>query len=262
MQDVIGVVFNTNRIYYFNPNGQSYKKGDYVIVETEKGLQFGKIDTDVISLPKDQIKGDLKPIVRKASDSDIEKNDKNIISAKKALETCRELEKKYNLGMNVIDASFTFDRNQLIFHFIAADRVDFRELARELANIYRTRIELRQVGIRDKAKEIGGIGVCGRDICCHSYLDEFDSITINMAKNQNLSLNPTKINGLCGRLLCCLKYEDENYVNCRKGMPKVGDKLKTKQGEGTVISVDILNRKCKVDTVKNGVLEVSIDDCN
>lgn len=260
MQDVIGVVFNSSRIYYFNPNGNQYNKGDKVIVETEKGLQFGTIDTDIISLKKEQIKGDLKPIVRKASDKDIIKNEKNINDAKRALETCRELEAKYKLDMNVIDASFTFDRNQLIFHFIAADRVDFRELAKDLANVYKTRIELRQVGIRDKAKEIGGIGVCGRTICCHSFLDEFDSITINMAKTQNLSLNPTKINGLCGRLLCCLKYEDENYKECRKGMPKVGEKVKTKQGEGTVVSIDILNRKYKVDTANNGVVEVVLND--
>jgi len=260
MQEVIGVVFTNNRIYYFNPNGQTYKRGDYVIVETERGEQFGKIDTDIIELKKEQIKGDLKPILRKANEKDEQKNKNNLEEASKALEKCRELVIKYNLDMNVIDASFTFDRNQLLFHFISADRIDFRDLVKDLANIYKTRIELRQVGIRDKAACVGGLGVCGRTICCHSFLDEFDSITINMAKNQNLSLNPTKINGLCGRLLCCLKYEDENYKESKKGLPKVGDKTKTAQGEGTVISVDILNRKYKVDLGNNSLIEIKAND--
>ena len=260
MQNVIGVVFNTNRIYYFDPDNKEYKKGDKVIVETEKGLQFGTIDTDVITLKSEQIKGDLKKIIRLADQKDVQKNEKNINDAKKALENCKEIAKKLKLDMNVIDAGFTFDRNQLIFHFISSDRVDFRELAKELANIYKTRIELRQVGIRDKAKEIGGIGICGRTICCHAFLDEFDSITISMAKNQNLSLNPSKINGLCGRLLCCLKYEDENYRECHKGLPKIGEKIKVKKSEGPVVSIDVLNRTYKVDVPNEGIVEVKADE--
>lgn len=260
MQKVIGVVFNNPRIYYFDPVDKKYTKGDHVIVETEKGMQFGKIDTDVIEINEKQIKGELKSIIRKATDIDEKKNEKNIEEGKKALEKCRELVIEKGLDMNVIDASFTFDRNQLLFHFISSDRIDFRDLAKDLANIYKTRIELRQVGIRDKAKEIGGLGVCGRIVCCNTFIDDFDSITINMAKNQNLSLNPTKINGLCGRLLCCLKYEDDNYKECIKGMPKLGEKIKTKQGEGTVVSVDILNRKYKVDLGNNSVIELKAND--
>ena len=260
MKDVIGVIFNNPRIYYFDPDGQKYNKGDKVIVETERGLQFGTIDTEIINLKKEQIKGDLKKIIRRASHKDEEKYERNLEDAKEALEQCREIAADYELDMNIIDATFTFDRNQLLFHFISADRVDFRELAKDLANIYKTRIELRQVGIRDKAACVGGIGVCGRIVCCNSFLDEFDSITINMAKNQNLSLNPTKINGLCGRLLCCLKYEDDNYRECKKGLPKVGDKVKTKDGEGTVMSVDILNRAYKVDNGNNTLTEIKAND--
>ncbi len=260
MQEVIGVVFNTPRIYYFDPSGQKYEKGTKVIVETEKGEQFGTIDTDIINLKKDQIKGELKRIIRKANKNDEKQYQKNLEDAEYALEKCRELVKDFDLDMNIIDANFTFDRNQLLFHFLSADRVDFRDLAKELATIFKTRIELRQVGIRDKAACVGGIGVCGRTICCNSFLDEFDSITINMAKNQNLSLNPTKINGLCGRLLCCLKYEDENYKECKKGLPKVGDKVKTKDGEGTVFSVDILNRTYKVDNGNNTLTEIKAND--
>ena len=260
MQEVIGVIFNNPRIYYFDPSGEKNERGNKVIVETERGLQLGTIDTDIISLKKDQIKGDLKKIIRKANKKDEEKYARNLKDAEEALKTCREIAQNYELDMNVIDANFTFDRNQLLFQFISADRVDFRDLAKDLANIYKTRIELRQVGIRDKAACVGGIGVCGRIVCCNSFLDEFDSITINMAKNQNLSLNPTKINGLCGRLLCCLKYEDENYKECKKGLPKIGDKVKTKDGEGTVMSVDILNRTYKVDNGNNTLTEIKAND--
>lgn len=260
MQKVIGVVFNTARIYYFDPGDAKYERGSDVIVETEKGEQFGRVDTDEILLKKEQIKGDLKKILRKANERDKKKHLKNLEDAQVALNTCREIVSSYELDMNIIDAIYTFDRSQLLFHFISSDRVDFRDLVRELANIYHTRIELRQVGIRDKASCVGGIGICGRQICCNSFLDEFDSITINMAKNQNLSLNPSKINGLCGRLLCCLKYEDENYSNSKKGLPKIGDKIKTKDGEGTVVSLDILNRAYKVDLGNNNLVLEKAND--
>lgn len=260
MQNVIGVVFNNSRIYYFDPSSKKYKKGDKVIVATERGEQFGTISTDIIKLKKEQINGELKPIIRIADNDDVKTYEKNLLDAEKALVKCRELVSKLKLEMNIIDAGFTFDRNQLIFHFIASERVDFRTLAKELATIYRTRIELRQVGIRDKAACVGGIGVCGRELCCHTFLDEFDSITINMAKNQNLSLNPSKINGLCGRLLCCLKYEDDNYQTQKKGMPKVGEKIKNGETEGTVVSVDILNRKYKIDTGNNTLVEIKVND--
>ena len=163
----------------------------------------------------------------------------------KALKKCKELINEMNLNMNVINANFNFDKSQLVFAFTSDERVDFRDLAKKLASIYHTRIELRQIGARDKAKEVGGVGVCGQKLCCGRFLNHIDAISMNMAKNQNLALNPTKINGLCGRLLCCLQYEDEAYVNASKGMPSVGETIKTDSGEGKVISVDILNRKCK-----------------
>ena len=183
----------------------------------------------------------------------------NLKDADRALIKCRDLIDKYNLEMRIIDACYTFDREQLMFRFLADDRVDFRQLAKDLGSIFKTRIELRQVGIRDKAKEVGGFGPCGRKLCCNNFLTEFDSVSINMAKNQNLSLNPTKINGICGRLLCCLKYENDNYTEYKKGLPDVGHKVKTEKGEGKVISVDIFNRKYKVLTENNNVVEVELD---
>ncbi len=260
MQNVIGIIFNTPRIYYFDPCGKKYERGTKVVVETERGEQLGTVDTEEISLKKEQIKGELKQILRKASAKDEKAYNDNIEDAKEALETCREIAESYELDITIIDASFNLDRSQLLFRFVSADRIDFRDLVKELANIYRTRIELRQVGIRDKAACVGGIGICGRKLCCSAFLDDFDTITINMAKNQNLAINPTKINGLCGRLMCCLKYENENYVTSRKGLPKVGEKLKTNKGEGTVVSVDILNRTYKVDLGDNNLVEEKAND--
>lgn len=237
------VIFkNPGKSYYFIGD-EKLEINDYVIVETEKGQQFGQINNiieEYESLDK------YKNIVRKATKEDEEEYHNLLKESQKALEKCKELISKLQLNMNVISSSFTFDKSQLIFSFISEERVDFRELAKKLASIYHTRIELRQVGARDKAKEVGGIGVCGQNICCRRYLDHIDAISMNMAKNQNLALNPNKINGLCGRLLCCLQYEDENYIECSKGMPAVGQTIKTKNGEGKVISVDVLNRKCKV----------------
>ena len=181
--------------------------------------------------------------------------------ADKAIIKCNELIEKYEVDMRIIDACYTFDREQLIFRFLADDRVDFRQLAKDLGSIFRTRIELRQVGIRDKAKDIGGFGPCGRKLCCSNFLSEFDSVSINMAKNQNLSLNPSKINGVCGRLLCCLKYENENYNEYKKGLPDVGNKIKTSSGEGKVISVDVFKRKYKVlISETNEIVEREVDN--
>ena len=180
--------------------------------------------------------------------------------ASKALIKCNELILQYNLDMKVIDACYTFDREQLIFRFLADERVDFRQLAKDLGALFKTRIELRQVGIRDKAKEIGGIGPCGRQLCCNNFLTEFDSVSINMAKNQNLSLNPTKINGVCGRLLCCLKYENENYNEYKKGLPEIGKKIKNDMGEGKVISVDVFKKNYTVLLNSGEVMTVSVED--
>ena len=229
-----------------------------VITETEKGLQFGK----VVSYIKNDITkniDELKDIIRISTKRDYEEHLRNLKDADLALKQCRELVKELGLEMKVINANFTFDRKQLIFNFLADERIDFRELARRLAAIYRTRIELRQIGARDKAKEIGGVGTCGQKICCANFLNHIDSVSMNMAKNQGLALNPSKINGLCGRLLCCLTYEDEEYLRCNEGLPSIGETVKTEKGEGQVVNVDILNRSFKV-LVNNEKVEVTLGD--
>ena len=243
---VVGVKLSDNsKIYYFDSSDVNTKTDDTVIVETEKGLQYGVV---VREIDESEISKDIsyKKVIRLTTKNDYKKYQSNLRDAEKALVKCNELAIKYGLDMRIIDATYTFDREQLIFRFLADDRVDFRQLAKDLGAIYRTRIELRQVGIRDKAKEIGGFGPCGRKLCCNNFLTEFDSVSINMAKNQNLSLNPTKINGVCGRLLCCLKYENDNYTEYKKGLPDVGNKVKIDEGEGKVISVDVFKRKYKV----------------
>ena len=237
------VIFKNNgKSYYFNGE-DNIKNSTYVIVETERGLQYGQIN-NILNEKPDSVR--YKNIIRIADESDKDEYLELLKENQIALKKCRELVKKLDLKMNVINADFTFDKTQLMFSFVADERIDFRELAKKLASIYHTRIELRQIGARDKAKEIGGVGVCGQKICCGRFLNHIDAISMNMAKNQNLALNPSKINGLCGRLLCCLQYEDENYQACLEGMPSIGDTIKTKNGDGKVISVDILNRKCKV----------------
>ncbi len=242
------VIFKSNGKSYFFTGEDKFNINDYVIVETEKGLQYGQINK-IISENNIEIEGNLneyKPIIRLASEEDQNEFLNLLKENQKALKKCKELVKQLNLNMNVLNADFNFDKTQLLFSFVSEERVDFRELAKKLAAIYHTRIELRQIGARDKAKEVGGIGVCGEKICCGRFLNHIDAISMNMAKNQNLALNPSKINGLCGRLLCCLQYEDENYIECGKGLPAIGETIKTASGEGKVINVDILNRKCKV----------------
>ena len=243
MKEVVGVSLKEKgQVYYFSPGKIVTNKKLAVIVETERGLQYGIVETEKFEMEIGKIKGNLKSIIRIATKDDYNKYQKNLEDAKLAINKCRELVKKYNLKMMIMDSSYTFDRNQLLFRFLSDSRVDFRELAKELAHIYRTRIELRQLGARDKAKEIGGCGMCGKKLCCSQFLEEMDSVTINMAKNQNISLNPNKINGLCGRLLCCLKYEDDCYKECRKCLPELGERVKTEQGEGKVIELDILKK--------------------
>ena len=229
-----------------------------VITETEKGLQFGKV---VNFINNDSINNidELKDIIRISTKKDYEEYLKNLRDANQALKQCRLLVKELNLDMKMINASFTFDRKQLIFNFLADERIDFRELARRLAAIYRTRIELRQIVARDKAREVGGVGICGEKICCANFLNHIDSVSMNMAKNQGLALSPSKINGLCGRLLCCLTYEDEEYLRCSEGLPNVGDTVTLEQGEGTVVNVDVLNRSYKV-LVNNEKVEISLGD--
>lgn len=259
MIEVIGVSFEGNsRIYYFLPNKLDLKKNLTVIVETEKGQQFGKIVTDLIKVEESKLKMPLKNVIRIANKKDYEKNQKNTNDSKLALKKCKEISEKLNLKMNVIEANFNFDRSQLVFKFIADSRVDFRDLAKELASIYHTRIELRQVGVRDKAKEVGGYGSCGQEFCCSKFLNDFDSVSINMAKNQNLALNPNKINGSCGRLLCCLKYENEVYSEYHKDLPTVGKKIKYKGKDSKVISINVLKKSYRIDVPEEGIIEVKI----
>ena len=240
---VYSVIFKENaKSYYFNGE-DNLKIDDKVIVETEKGLQYGKIN-DI--LEEDAIENKYKNIIRKSTNDDDKKYFSILKDNAEALQKCREIVKKLNLNMNVINAEFTFEKEQLLFNFVSDERVDFRDLAKKLASIYHTRIELRQIGARDKAKDVGGCGICGQKLCCSRFLDHIDAISMNMAKNQNLALNPSKINGVCGRLLCCLQYEDENYIECSNGLPHVGQTIKTALGEGKVVSLDILNRKGKV----------------
>ncbi len=259
---------NNNYYIYginFKDNGKVYNfKSTFkcpinvtVITETEKGLQFGKV---ISVLEKENINlEELKEVIRISTKSDYEQYLKNLRDGEKALKECRNIVKELGLEMKIINASFTFDRKQLIFNFLADERIDFRLLAKKLASIYRTRIELRQIGARDKAREIGGLGQCGQKICCASFLNHIDSVSMNMAKNQGLALNPTKINGLCGRLLCCLTYEDEQYKECNQGMPDVGNIVETPGGSGQVISKNILNRSYKV-LVNNEKIDMYLGD--
>ena len=257
MIQVIGVNYKLNgKVYHFSPGNCEYSLKEPVVVETERGEQLGFIATEPFEMEDEKLKSALSRIIRKATDKDLAKNEKNIEDAKKALKKCRDLIDKYKLKMYIIDASYTLDRSQLFLRFMADERVDFRSLAKDLATIYKTRIELRQVGVRDKAKEVGGYGSCGRPLCCAKYLSDFDSVSINMAKNQNIALNPTKINGVCGRLLCCLKYEDECYKDLRQGLPKVGKKVQTEQGEGKVISIDVLKGTYRVNIPEVGIVEL------
>lgn len=260
MIEVVGITFkDKGKVYYFSPGKYKLKKGTTVIVKTERGLQFGKVEISCTEISEQKLKSPLSNVVKIASKQDYQQHKRNLTDAKEALKECKKLVEKYKLNMSIIDSSYTFDRSQLLFTFIADSRVDFRKLAKDLANIYKTRIELRQVGVRDKAKEVGGCGQCGRPLCCSKFLCDFDSVSINMAKNQNISLNPNKINGVCGRLLCCLKYEDECYKECRKSIPCIGKKVKTDQGEGKVISVDILKQKYRVDVPEYGIVECEVN---
>ena len=241
---ICGVSFKDNgKIYYFTKNEVECEINDYVIVETEKGEQLGKINF----IEEKTIDQDIKPVLRKATEKDYNYYLKSLKEAHDALDTAKKMVVELKMKMQLIDASYTFDHKQLLFNFIADERIDFRELVKQLASKYKTRIELHQIGVRDKAKEIGGIGQCGRTLCCSDFLNRMDTITINMAKNQNIALNPSKINGSCGRLLCCLSYEDDTYCECRKNMPQVGAYIKVNNEEGRVIFVDILNRKYKAD---------------
>lgn len=247
MVKVIGVKFYLNsRIYYFSPAQIDIKKDDFVIVETERGIQYGQAVTDVVELDEKDVYMPIKNIIRIATKEDVKINERNEKDSYNALEYAKKLVKKEKISMKFFEASYTFDRKKLNFKFIADERVDFRDLAKHLAAKYKTRIELRQIGIRDKAKELGGLGPCGRLLCCNLFLSNFESVSINMAKNQGIALNPTKINGTCGRLLCCLGYEDFIYTEFKKHLPKLGDIIEYNNKAGKVIELDVLNKSYKL----------------
>ena len=255
--NVVGVTFKKyGKKYYFNCKNLNLRKKITVIVETERGLQFGTVVTDIFQIDTNKINYTLKPIIRISTKKDYTNHLNNIKDAHVAYNKCNELIKKYNLDMKLVDVNYTFERTQLFFTFMSADRVDFRELAKELAKIYKVRIELRQIGPRDKAKEVGGLGPCGRPMCCSTYLYTFNNITINMAKNQNIALSPGKINGACNRLLCCLSYEDDVYTELKKDMKQIGDIIEIDGKKGKIISVDPLKEKYIIETEEKERIEI------
>jgi len=248
MITVIGVRFRTaGKIYYFNPKDIEFKRNDHVIVETARGVEYGTVVLPNREVEDDKVIQPLKSIIRKATEADGETNLRNREKEKEALKICHEKILKHNLEMKLIDAEYTFDNNKVLFYFTADGRVDFRELVKDLAAVFRTRIELRQIGVRDETKILGGIGVCGRALCCHSYLSDFVPVSIKMAKEQSLSLNPTKISGICGRLMCCLKNEEETYEELNRKLPNVGDRVTTDDGyKGEVCGVNVLRQLVKI----------------
>lgn len=258
MTKVIGVRFRTaGKIYYFDPEEEEFKRHDHVIVETARGIEYGDVVVSNTLVEDEKIVQPLKPIIRKATEADDETHIKNREKEKEARKICLEKIHKHGLEMKLIDAEYTFDNNKVLFYFTADGRVDFRELVKDLASVFRTRIELRQIGVRDETKILGGIGVCGRPLCCHSYLSDFVPVSIKMAKEQSLSLNPTKISGICGRLMCCLKNEEETYEELNKTLPNVGDFVTTEEGiKGEVTGVNVLRQLVKVLVEEDGEKEI------
>jgi Uncharacterized homolog of PSP1 len=245
--EVIGIRFKkAGKIYYFNPNGVTTEFGDKVIVETVRGIEIGIVEVPSKELKEESFAMKLKPVVRKATQEDLDRYEENKKKEKEAEDIFIKKSAKHNLEMNLVDTEYTFDRSKLIFYFTADGRIDFRELVKELAAIFRTRIELRQIGVRDEAKTMGGIGCCGRPLCCSTWLGDFQSVSIKMAKDQNLSLNPTKISGICGRLFCCLNYEHQVYEGILREMPNVGSIVQTPDGKGKVLETKTILEEVKV----------------
>lgn len=262
MYDVVGVRFKkAGKIYYFDPGDLSIQKDDYVIVETVRGVEYGKAVVPRKQVEEHDVVLPLKKVVRIADHKDRMIVDENKQAAQEAYDVCNEKVIGHQLDMKLVDVEYTFDRNKVIFYFTAEGRVDFRELVKDLASIFRTRIELRQIGVRDEAKMLGGIGPCGRMLCCSTFLGDFDPVSIKMAKDQNLSLNPTKISGLCGRLMCCLKYENDEYEAAKEQLPDLGEMIETPQGRGKVVGLNILERVLQVELKEQDrVLEYTLDE--
>ena len=247
MVKVAGVRFKTaGKVYYFDPGDLEVKMGDNVIVETARGMEFGTVTMDIAEIHENDVVAPLKKIVRIANEQDRKQHIENVKKKERAMKLCQEKVDKHGLVMKLIDVEYTFDNSKIVFYFPADGRVDFRELVKDLAGVFKMRIELRQIGVRDEAKMLGGIGSCGRALCCHSWLADFEPVSIKMAKVQNLSLNPSKISGICGRLMCCLKYENDIYMEFRRGMPDVGEKIKTPDGMAKVVETNLLENTIKV----------------
>lgn len=259
MVNVIGVRFRrAGKVYFFDPAGYDIKQGNNVIVETARGIEYGSVVLGSRDVEDDKIIQPLKPVIRLATDEDDAVEKRNKEKEKEAFTICLEKIKKHGLEMKLIDSEYTFDNNKVLFYFTADGRIDFRELVKDLASVFKTRIELRQIGVRDETKIVGGIGICGRPLCCHVHLSEFAPVSIKMAKEQNLSLNPTKISGVCGRLMCCLKNEEEAYEDLNSKLPSFGDFVTTKENlRGEVLSVSVLKQLVKVIvTMENDEKEV------
>lgn len=247
MAKVVGVRFKpVGKIYHFNPAGFEIKKGDHVIVETARGIELGKVVVETKEISPDNINKPLKDVIRIATEEDLRHAEANKAKEQEAFAICLEKIKNHNLEMKLIEVEYTFDGSKILFYFSADGRIDFRELVKDLASVFHTRIELRQIGIRDESKTLGALGICGRELCCAKFLGEFEPVSIKMAKEQGLSLNPTKISGTCGRLMCCLKYEQENYEELLKITPKQGAVVQTPDGRGVVEFVEMLKGKVKV----------------
>jgi cell fate regulator YaaT (PSP1 superfamily) len=257
MSCIVGIRFKrAGRIYYFDPGEHLLEQDELIIVETAKGTELGKVVIAPTDVAESEITEPLKPVLRKATPDDLERQQSFKAREADALARCKERVKHFDLPMKLIGAEYNFDGTRLVFTFTADGRVDFRQLVRDLAGIFRTRIELRQVGVRDEAKQLNGCGRCGRDLCCCTFLDDFTSVSIKMAKEQDLPLNPMKISGLCGRLLCCLGFENRAYIELRQSLPRIGDQVQTPAGTGRVVAVNLLKQVATVDVQEKGLLEV------
>lgn len=247
MAKVIGVRFRpVGKIYYFSPGKNEVNKGDNVIVQTARGMECGLVVMPEKEISDESIVKPLEEIIRVATEQDLRKVEENKNKESEAFEVCQNKIKKHGLHMKLIDVEYTFDNSKILFYFTADGRIDFRNLVKDLASVFRTRIELRQIGVRDEAKMLGGLGVCGKPFCCSTFLGEFQPVSIKMAKEQGLSLNPSKISGTCGRLMCCLKYEQDAYTDLLRRTPKVGAIVKTEEGKGTVVDLNLLTGELKV----------------
>ena len=258
---VVGIRFKAvGKKYYFDPKDFDLEMYDKVVVETVRGFELGEVIEAIKEVNDDELISALKPVQRKATEQDIKNHERNVNDIPDALERTKKHVKKNKLDMKLLGCEYTLDRTKLIIYFNAEGRVDFRELVKDLANEFRLRIELRQVGTRDGAKFLGGIGPCGYLLCCNTFLGDFDTVSIKMAKNQNLSLNPVNISGLCGKLLCCIKYENDTYTENRKVLPKMNSMVMTKEGKAKVIGVNIIDKSVRVETKENGIQSINVED--